>query len=125
MNINEKLRELLLPVFGLSSVDEIQAHHSLVMDLGATSIDFVEISYIIESNFGVTIKTTELMIGGTAVNPDDIFIDGVLTSEGADMLNQNLGSKKFSAGQTRRELYESITVTDLAYIIEVKMTQNA
>jgi len=73
MNIETKLRELLIPVFGLNTVDEIQPQHSLVSDLGATSIDFVEISYIVESNFGVVIKTNELMIGGITINPDDIL----------------------------------------------------
>jgi acyl carrier protein len=120
--MEEKLRELLIPVFGLSTIDEIQLGHSLVNDLGATSIDFVEISYIIESNFGVTIKTNELMIGGTTVNPDEVFIDGILTAEGADMLNKNTLGKTFSEGQTRRELYESITVADLVQIIKMKQT---
>ena len=124
MNIEEKLRELLIPVFGLTTADEVQPQHSLVKDLGATSIDFVEISYIVESNFGVTIKTNELMIGGTAVNPDDIFLDGILTAQGAEMLNKSMNNGKFQEGQTRRELYESITVADLAHIIEVKKTQN-
>jgi acyl carrier protein len=122
MNIEEKLRELLIPVFGLSTIDEVQPQHSLVKDLGATSIDFVEISYIVESNFNVTIKTNELMIGGSAINPDDLFIDGILTTEGAELLNKNMNEGKFSAGQTRRELYESITVAELANIIKVKST---
>ena len=125
MNIEEKLRELLIPVFGLTTIDEIQPQYSLVKDLGATSIDFVEISYIVESNFEVTIKTNELMIGGTPVNPDDIFIDGKLTSQGAEMLNNNMNGGKFIEGQTRRELYESITVADLAHIVEVKKSQNS
>jgi acyl carrier protein len=125
MNIEEKLRELLIPVFGLTTIDEIQPQQSLVKDLGATSIDFVEISYIVESNFEVAIKTNELMIGGTSVNPDDIFVDGKLTSQGAEMLNNNMNANKFSEGQTRRELYESITVADLAHIIEVKKSQNS
>lgn len=121
MSVENKLRELLIPVFGLSTVDEVQPEHSLVNDLGATSIDFVEISYIIESNFGVAIKTTELMIGGTSVNTDDIFVDGVLTSEGAEMLNKSVVGKSFKEGQTRRNLFEAITVSDLATIIETKM----
>lgn len=120
MNIETKLRELLIPVFGLTTVDEIQPQHSLVIDLGATSIDFVEISYIIESNFNVTIKTNEVLIGGIAVNPDDLFNDGILTTEGADLLNSNMKVIKFRAGQTRRDLYEAITVADLVDIIKVK-----
>ena len=123
MNIERKLRELLIPVFGLTTVDEIQPQYSLVNDLGATSIDFVEISYIIESNFNVTIKTNEVLIGGIAVNPDDLFIDGILTPEGAELLNNNTSQAKFRAGQTRRELYEAITVADLVNIIKVKASQ--
>lgn len=121
MNIEEKLRDLLIPVFGLDTIDEIQPENSLVTDLGATSIDFVEISYLVESTFGVTIKTNELMIGGTTVDPKEIFIEGKLTKDGAEMLNKNMKSAKFEEGQTQRELYESITVADLAYIIETKM----
>jgi acyl carrier protein len=123
MNIETKLRELLLPVFGLDSIEQILPQHSLVSDLGATSIDFVEISYIIESNYGVIIKTNEFMIGGTSVNPDDIFVEGVLTAEGAAMLNKNIGKDRFKEGQTKRNLFESITVADLATVIESRMTK--
>lgn len=121
MTTTDKLRELLIPCFGLNSIDEILAENSLVNDLGASSIDFVEISYIIESNFGVVIKTDELMIGGTSVDPMAIFDEGILTEKGAAMLNESIKSEKFKAGQTRRSLYEAITVADLAHIIEIKM----
>jgi acyl carrier protein len=123
MDLETKLRELLLPVFGLDSIEQIQPQHSLVSDLGATSIDFVEISYIIESNYGVIIKTNEFMIGGTSVNPDDIFVEGILTAEGAAMLNKNIGKDRFKEGQTKRNLFESITVADLATIIESRKTK--
>jgi len=124
MNLETQLRELLIPVFGLDTIEQIQPQHSLVKDLGATSIDFVEISYIVESNFSMVIKTNELMIGGTSVNPDDIFIEGILTAEGAALLNKNLNNNRFHEGQTKRDLYEAITVADLAYIISTRMTKN-
>jgi acyl carrier protein len=123
MNIETKLRELLIPVFGVDTAEEIQPQHSLVKDLGATSIDFVEISYIIESNFGVIIKTNEFMVAGTSTNPDELFIEGVLTAEGAALLNKNMGKERFKEGQTKRNLFESITVADLAEIIESKMSK--
>jgi acyl carrier protein len=121
MNIEEKLRELLIPVFGLNTIDEIKPEHSLVLDLGAASIDFVEIAYIIESNFNVQIKTNELMIGGTSINPDDIFVEGLLTADGANMMNKNINSNRFKQGQTKRELFEAITVADLAKLVEERM----
>ena len=125
MDITDKLRELLIPVFGLTSIEEVKPEHSLVKDLGATSIDFVEISYLIEGHFNVVIKTNELMIGGTAINPDELFVEGILTQEGASILNANMNGDKFVAGNTRRDLYESITVADLAYVIKVKSEQLA
>ena len=124
MKTETKLRELLIPCFGLNSIDEISPNHSLVTDLGATSIDFVEISYIIESYFGVVIETDELMIGGISINPNDLFEEGLLTEKGALLLNQSMNCTKYKSGQTRRSLYESITVSDLAKIIEIKMSKN-
>lgn len=121
MNETEnKLRELLLPVFGLNSIDEVKPEHSLVNDLGAESIDFVEIAYIIESHFNVNIKTNELMIGSISINPDELFVEGKLTAKGADMINENFGEKRFSEGQLRRDLFGGITVRDLARIINLK-----
>lgn len=117
-NIEDKLRELLLPVFGLSSIDEVLPEHSLVKDLGAESIDFVEIAYIIESHFQVNIKTNELMIGGAAINPDELFVDGKLTAQGAELINKNFEAQRFHEGQLRRELFAAITVRDLANIIK-------
>lgn len=118
--IENKLRELLLPVFGLSNINEVLPQHSLVKDLGAESIDFVEIAYIIESHFGVNIKTNELMIGGATMNPDELFIDGKLTAQGANLMNDSFGEIRFSEGQLRRDLFAAITVRDLARIIKLK-----
>jgi len=123
MEIIEKLKELLVPVFGLSSADEIKSDHSLVNDLGAESLDFVEITYLIESHFGVVLKTNEIMIGGANVRPDDLFTDGKLTDESVEFLKKTMPNKTFAVGQTKRDLFGSITVEDLAIIVESKMKQ--
>ena len=62
-NIEQKLREELVPILGLDSVDEVQPDMALVADIGAESIDFVEIMYMIENTFGVKIKISELPRG--------------------------------------------------------------
>ena len=48
MEIEYKLRELLMPVLGIANIEEIQPSQALVNDLGAESIDFVEILYLID-----------------------------------------------------------------------------
>lgn len=122
MEIIDKLRKILLPVFGLNSINEIKPESSLVNDLGADSIDFVEIVYLIERNFGITLNTNEIIIGGVSINPEKLFIEGKLTKKGADLLNKNFPgrSTKFKRSISRIELFSSITVKDLAQIIIIK-----
>ena len=122
MDIEEKLREILLPVFGLDSTEEIQPHHSFVNDLGADSLDFVEIIYLIESNFGVVIKVNEVISGSIKTNPDDLFIDGLLSENGASIIHKSLPESKdrFKAGLNKKELFSLLTVRDLSNLIKIK-----
>jgi acyl carrier protein len=120
MDIENKLRELLLPVLGLDSIQEIKPEAALVKDLDADSIDFVEIIYLIEQNFGVVLKTDEIIVAG--VEPDTLFQEGKLTSEGASMINNNLpGSRdRYRPGMTKMDLFSVLSVSDLAHIIKLK-----
>ncbi len=122
MNIEHKLREILLPVFGLRALDEIQPQYSFVKDLGADSIDFVEIIYLIESNFGVVLKVNEIISGSVKINPDDLFKEGILTEEGASLIHKSLPDSKdrFKAGINKKEIFELLTVRDLSNLIKVK-----
>ena len=124
MNIEEKLRELLIPVFALNSIDDIQPEHSFVNDLGADSLDFVEIIYLIESHFGVVLKVNELISGTIKINPDDLFTDGLLTEEGAAIIHENLpeSSDRFKAGLTKKDIFSLLTVKDLVNLIRIKMS---
>ena len=121
MEIENKLKELLVPVFGLSSAEEIKSENSLVLDLGADSLDFVEIAYVIESNFGVNIKTNQIIVGGANISDEELFEENILTVKGAELINKNFTENRYKAGQTRRDLFNSITVTDLANIIKAKI----
>lgn len=119
MDIELRLREALLPVFGLDSIEEIPAEASLVRDIGADSLDFVEITYIIESEFGVTLKTGELLAIGAGDAAEAHFVEGRLTAEGATALNAQLpgAAGRFAAGMTKIALFESISARDLALLI--------
>ena len=122
MDIEHKLREILVPVFGLTALDEIQPQYSFVKDLGADSIDFVEIIYLIESNFGVVLKVNEIISGSIKINPDDLFTEGILTAEGASLIHKSLPDSKdrFKAGLNKKEIFELLTVRDLSNLIQIK-----
>lgn len=118
-----KVREMLVDILCVDDISEIGENDSLVNDLGADSIDFVEMIYSIEQNFGITIKPNEIVSGG--VNAGDLFDEDILTEEGASIIGKNLpdGDKRFSAGMSRMELFSQITVSDLTQIIKFKMGQ--
>ncbi len=123
MSTVQKLRELLVPVLGADSAEEIKPEQALVKDLGADSIDFVEIIYLIEQNFGVVLKTSELIAGG--VNPESLFVDGRLTAEGAALINKNFTGTEtpYKEGMTKVELFSAVTVQNLADIIDLKIKE--
>jgi acyl carrier protein len=125
MEVENKLRELLLPVFSLDTIDEIKPEHSLVKDLNADSIDFVEILYLVEQNFKVVLKTDEIVLGDSSLKAEDLFNEGVLTKEGATKMNSGLTESKgrFKAGMKKRDLFEMLTVKDLANIISTKQAK--
>lgn len=119
MSVEAQLKQSLLPVFGFNSVDQIPEDAALVKDLGADSLDFVEIVYLIERDFGVVLKTNELVFAGVSVSADTLFAEGRLTEEGASLLKKQLpdSNGRFTAGMTKVDLFQSITVRDLSSII--------
>ena len=125
MNTEEKFRELLLPVLGFDNIEEIPGEASLVKDLGADSIDFVEIMYVIESNFGIVLKTSQLIAGGQSISQDDIFDENCLTETGLELIEKSFpdNTGRFRAGMNKVDIFSLITVRDLANIIDAKMQE--
>ena len=119
MNTTDQLRELLIPVLGITSIDEIKPESALVRDLGAESIDFVEILYLIETEMGVKIKIQEIAMTEYSSDGNNLQ-DGKISNEIAESLNKDFNTDRFTEGTTVKELFESFTVKDLATIIDKK-----
>jgi acyl carrier protein len=123
MDVSLRLREILLPVFGLDTIDELPPNASLVDEIGADSLDFVEIVYLVEKEFGVVLKMGEILVADTAVDADTLFAEGRLTREGAALLQGQLeeGAERFKSGMTKMELFKSLSVDDLAAAIRQRL----
>jgi len=117
-SIEKKLKENLVPILGLDSVDEIHSDSALVNDLGAESIDYIEILYMIENEFGVKIKISEITLNDYGAEVPE---DGRLTAALAEKLNQDFDSTQFHAGQTTADIFQLFTVHNLAKVIQKKM----
>ncbi|MBK8801287.1 MAG: hypothetical protein IPN71_04380 [Fibrobacteres bacterium] len=118
-----RFRELLLPVFSLDSIEEIQPEASLVADLGADSLDFVEIVYMVEKEFSVKLSTKTIYLEGRELRTDEMFLEGVLDPGKVEGLREMLPryADKIRPGMGRAELFGLVTVKDLAEVVRQRI----
>lgn len=120
-NIEERLIEELVPIFGLDSTDDIKPDSAMVRDLGAESIDFIEILYMIENVFGVKLKIAEITMNDYSA--DGFHADAKITAELAAKLNSNLDSSQYKEGQNVNDIFQLFTVHNLATVIYTKLNE--
>jgi len=125
--IELKLRELLLDVLGLDAIEDIPPKASLVEDLDAESLDFVETLWVIEDNFGVVLKTNEIISGQVNDADIDLFKDDKLTNAGVTALKKQFPHRAefIKPGLTKVAIFRMITVHDLAVLIAAKLAETA
>ncbi len=75
--------------------DEVKLESSLVKDLGAESIDFLDVVFRLEKNFGIKIPRGDLFPENLLTNPAFIS-DGRITDSGMQELKTKLPHIDFS-----------------------------
>lgn len=123
--IESKLRELLLEVLGFDEIEEIPPESSLVEDLDAESLDFVETLWVIEENFGVVLKTNEIISGQVEGADVDLFLDDRLTDAGVAALEKQFPHRAglIKPGLKKVAIFRMVTVRDLSMLIAAKLTE--
>ena len=86
--IFKKVQECLAGALGLSA-EEIRPESSLVRDLGAESIDFIDILFRLEKTFDLKIPSGELF-PGNVLNQEGLVSGGRVTPEGLKVLREKL-----------------------------------
>ena len=86
--IFEKVQATLVDALGVDE-DEVTREATLQGDLGAESIDFLDIVFRLERNFGIKIPRGELFPENLTADPEWIA-DGKLTNKGVDELKSRL-----------------------------------
>jgi len=87
--IYEKVAETLIDALGLDD-DEVAPDKTLIGDLGAESIDFLDIVFRLEKSFDVKIPRGELFPESLTANDPELAKDGVVTEKGLEMLREKL-----------------------------------
>ena len=87
-DILEKVREVMVDALGVDD-DEVRPEASLTSDLGAESIDFLDIVFRLEKVFDIKIPREELFPENLAADSQYVK-DGTLTEAGLAALKEKL-----------------------------------
>ncbi|MFG0275498.1 MAG: acyl carrier protein [Phycisphaerales bacterium] len=121
-DIFEKVREVLVDALGVDD-DEVTPEATLTGDLGAESIDFLDIVFKLEQAFGFKIEQGELFPDNVAQDPEFVQ-DGKVTAKGLAALKERLPHADFSkldADPKVGNVGEIFTVTAVVNFVERKL----
>jgi acyl carrier protein len=122
-DIFSKIQEVLDDALGVDE-DEVTPEASLTADLGAESIDFLDIVFRIEKTFDVKISQGELF-PENLVDNEEWVANGKLTDAGLAMLKGRMAHVDFDTfeGSDRSisKLGDAITVKSLVNFVELKL----
>lgn len=96
--IFDKVRDVLVDALGVDE-DEVTPAATLTGDLGAESIDFLDIVFQLEQAFGFKISQGELFPDNVTQDPDFVQ-DGKITPHGLEVLKERLPHADFSGLDT-------------------------
>jgi len=121
--IFDKVKEVLENALGVDA-EEVTPDATLIGDLGAESIDFLDISFKLEQEFSIKIDQGELF-PENLMSDDSLVQDGKLTDKAMDLLKDRMPHVDFSKlDEDRRvdQLSEVFTVSSLVDFIERKVS---
>lgn len=87
--ILETVRETLTEALGVDD-DEVTPEATLIGDLGAESIDFLDVVFRLEKNFDIKIPRGELFPENLASADSDFVADGMVTEDGIAELRKRM-----------------------------------
>lgn len=124
--IFEKVREVLVDALGVDD-DEVTPESRLAGDLGAESIDFLDITFKLEQAFNFQIPQGELFPDSAAQDPEYVQ-DGKVTDKGLDEMKKRLPHFDFTQFEQDPRLSEIgniFTVDSLVGYVERKLSAGA
>jgi acyl carrier protein len=118
----EKVKEVLEEALGVDE-DEVTPEATLGGDLGAESIDYLDIVFRLEKAFGIKISQAELMADNVLSDPQYVQ-DGKVTDLGMTELRKQLPHvdlDKFDASRQVDEFPNIFTVESMVKFVQGKV----
>ncbi len=124
----EKLIPLIREVTG-ARPEQIKMESGLMDDLGAESIDLLDLSFLIEEAFSVALEADEFERQAGGRIPGGVYeVDGVLTDAALAELREampELPAEKLSSGLKKIELPGVLNVAVFVHLIQRKLAETA
>ncbi|NLS92923.1 MAG: acyl carrier protein [Planctomycetaceae bacterium] len=118
----EKVQEALVEALGVDD-DEVTPEATLVGDLGAESIDFLDIVFRLEKAFDIKIPRGELFPEDVWTNAEYVQ-DGKVTEAGLEELRRRMpfaNLDEFAKNPVVQEFGNLLTVADMCRFVEGKV----
>jgi acyl carrier protein len=121
-DIFAKVQEALVDALGVDD-DEVKPDATLQGDLGAESIDFLDIVFRLEKTFGIKIERGELFPEDILTNTEYVE-DGKVNAAGMSKLKERMpfaDLSRFAADPSVQNLGKQLTVQDMCNFVEHKL----
>jgi acyl carrier protein len=107
--------------------EQVRMESGLVEDLGAESLDLLDLTFLIEETFGVTLSPDEFERQARARMPGGVYErDGLLTEEAIARLREALPEvppEKLRVGLAKVALPQVLNVAVFVHLIERKLAE--
>ena len=124
--IYDKVKAVLVDALGVDE-EEVKPESVIVDDLGAESIDFLDIMFRLEKSFSIKIPRGEMMPENLTSDPT-LVQDGKVTAKGLNMLREKMPFTDISQFEKDPELTKMtrlFTVDTITNYVEWKLKQPA
>jgi acyl carrier protein len=127
-DIEQRVRKVIAESLCVE-VDEVKPDATLIGDLGAESIDFLDIMFRLEKEFNVKIPQREIEKQARGdMPPEDFEKDGILQPKGMVRLKElipEIPASSWREGLAMRELPALFTVQVFCGIVQRKLKEHA
>ena len=121
--IYEKVKATLVDALGVDE-EEVTPDAALISDLGAESIDFLDIVFRLEKNFDIKIPRGELF-PEQVFNDPELIKDGMVTERGLAELRQrmpHLDLDRFAENPSVQQISNYFTVETIVNYLKAKLS---
>ena len=119
--IFQEVQDVLVDALGVDD-DEVEAQATLMGDLGAESIDFLDIVFRLEKSFDIKIPRGELFPDNIVNNPDFVK-DGSLTEAGMAELKARMPHADFTDFEQNPDINNMGELFTVQTIVNYVMTK--